>query len=201
MVLFRGSMLCISNTSSKFILNQIYPCPSICLCGTSSLVCLGLNLYFMPLGRSLFILMVPDLSYDPWACQWMFCFLWLASWLCEGYEEVLEGAAVHARLCSRTTKLQHLSVTRSSECPGLCWETHLCLMLIRQLSGFPSLSPSSIALLQRHLAPKSSFVKESSNCCLSGRFLNASRQLFAHSLWVWMWTCLSMGEERLPSSK
>jgi len=91
--------------------------------------------------------------------------------LCEGYGAVLEGAAAHARLCSRSTELWQPFVTRSSACPGLCWEMHLRLILVRQLSGFPSLSPSSIALLQRHLAPKKSFVKQSSNCCLSGRFL------------------------------
>lgn len=86
-------------------------------------------------------------------CQWMFS-LTLQLTLYEGYGEVLEGAAVRARLCSRTTELQQPSVTRSSECPGLCWEMHLCLTLIRQLSGFLSLSPSSTEVLQRHLAPK-----------------------------------------------
>lgn len=83
MVLFRGGTLYIPNTSSKFTLNQIYQCLSISLCGTSSLVYQGLNLYFKPLGwiSSLFILMEPDLSNDPWACV-SGCFLWLSSWLC-----------------------------------------------------------------------------------------------------------------------
>lgn len=83
MVLFREGTLYIPNTSSKFTLNQIYQCLSICLHGTSSFVYQGFDLYFMPLGwiRSLFIFMVPDLSNDPWACV-SGCFLWLCSWLC-----------------------------------------------------------------------------------------------------------------------
>lgn len=41
-----------------------------------------------------------------------------------------------------------------------------------------------------------SFVKQSSNCCLllHGRFLNASRQLYARSQWLCMCPCLSVGE-------
>lgn len=48
-----------------------------------------------------------------------------------------------------------------------------------------------------------SFVKMSSNCwlLLHGSFLNASRQLYAHSQWVCMCTCLSVEEKRLPWSR
>lgn len=116
-------------------------------------------------------------------CQWMFSLTFQLT-LCEGYRKVREGAAVPANLCSRAPELLQSSVTRSSESPGLRWEMHRCLTLVRQLSRFPSSSPSSIVWLQRHLAPKRSSVKLSSNCCLSGRFLNAPRQLCAHSVSV-----------------
>lgn len=204
MVLFRGGTLYIPNTSSKFTLNQIYQCLSISLCGTSSQACVsGTELILQAPGMNKLSVYTHGARSFKWSlslCQWMFSLTFQLT-LCEGYGEVLEWAAAHARLRSRTTELQQLSVIRSSERPGLCWEMHLCLTLIRQLSGFPSLSPSSIVLLQRHLAPKKSFVKQASNCCLSGRFLNAFRQLYAHSRWVCMWTCVSVGEEMLPSSK
>lgn len=49
-VLFRGGMLDILNTFSKFRLRQIYQCLSILPLATLSLVYQGLNLYVMSLG-------------------------------------------------------------------------------------------------------------------------------------------------------
>lgn len=76
-------------------------------------------------------------------CQWMFSLTFQLT-LCEGYREVLERAAVHARLGSRTAELQQPSVTRSWECPGLCWEIHLCLTLTRQHLGFHRYLPQAL---------------------------------------------------------
>lgn len=71
-----------------------------------------IELHFIPLRwiNTLYILMEPDISKDPWS-HVRGCFLWLSSWLCEGYGQMLEGAAVCVGLCFRTRELHHPSVT------------------------------------------------------------------------------------------
>lgn len=105
-----------------------------------------IELHFMPLGwiNPLLILIGPHISNDPWSCV-SGCFLWLYSWLSEGYGEVLEGAAVHVRLWSRSSKLQQSSVTWAQSTQGFA-EKCSCVSHWSGWAGFPSLSPSSISL-------------------------------------------------------